>query len=127
MASGRKVWRLSHAGARLMYVLAILSLGAISGGFGRIWYGQQSIRVGHELSALEAENVRLTRRCALLRARIANLHTPTYLQKYASASLSQPSREHLVIVSQGELRNVYERTAQTNIGRDLAGEILTIQ
>jgi hypothetical protein len=102
---------ISRVFARMLRSIAILSIGAIAGGFGCVWYGQQCIRVGQHIASLESENMRLARRKALLHGKIASLHAPKHLQLCASTNLEPPQMERLIVVSLGEMRNANGRIA----------------
>jgi hypothetical protein len=88
-----------------------VACGAVAGCFGRVWYGQQILRIGQSARAIEAENEQLARQCSSLQAKVALLHAPACLETYADYRMSQPQNGQLLRVSASEMKNPSHRAA----------------
>jgi hypothetical protein len=96
----------------LAICLAIsIACGIVAGCFGRVWYRQQTLRLGQNARSAEAENLQLARQCSSLQAKIALLHAPTCLETYAEYRMAQPQNGQLLRVSAAEMQNPSRRNA----------------
>jgi cell division protein FtsB len=102
--------------------LVLLAICCVGSGFGRIWYGQQNLRIGRECQELERENVQLSRQYAVLEARIARLHTPSHLQTCARCHLAPPSRDRLQHISLKSTQDPARKVALAAMGNRKDGE-----
>ncbi|MDR1456674.1 MAG: hypothetical protein LBI34_01280 [Puniceicoccales bacterium] len=71
--------------------------------FVHVWYRQKIFIVGQQIRVLEKEVIELQRRESILRIKVAQLHDPTLLKRYAY-NLHEPRRDHVFYVAMHALR-----------------------
>lgn len=75
--------------------LLIFATSCLCFAFCQIWYRQQIIRVGNDLRHLETEKLVMQRKNALLRAKIARIHSPEVLYSATRTALRVPQKNQL--------------------------------
>jgi hypothetical protein len=79
--------------------------------FIHVWYRQKIFIVGQQIRVLEKEVIELQRRESILRIKVAQLHDPALLKRYA-CNLQEPQRDRVCYVAMQELRTDRRRVAQ---------------
>ncbi|MDR1438095.1 MAG: hypothetical protein LBI69_03495 [Puniceicoccales bacterium] len=104
----------SLSGRIFWLVTAVLFLGNWIGcAFTHVWYRQKIFSVGREIRTIEAEATLLGRKNADLRAKIAQIHSPSILKSYALENFHEPSLNSYMRVSQEDIRGFQQRMAQS--------------
>ncbi|MDR0727611.1 MAG: hypothetical protein LBF26_01820 [Puniceicoccales bacterium] len=96
---------------RLLLGMTLIFAIWVASAFVHVWYRQKIFIVGQQIRVLEKEIVELQRKESVLRIKIAKLHDPELLKRYAS-NLQEPQRDRICHVAMYELRMDRRRVAQ---------------